>query len=73
MEVYVKLLMNTLLRVKPYHQHSIISVGKFTYKMITNQNHLSKNDFKSSSRSIICEVIFKSKSFFGVKVNQNHF
>jgi len=37
-------------------------LGKITYKMISDQNQISKNDLKSSSKSITCEVIS----------NQNH-
>jgi len=45
-------------------------LGKITFKVISDQhqNHLSKIDLKSSSKSLTCEVISNQTHFFGVKI-----
>jgi len=45
-------------------------LGKITFKLISdqNQNHLSKIDLKSTSKSLTFEVISNQNHFFGVKV-----
>jgi len=45
-------------------------LGKITFKVISdqNQNHLSKIDLKSSSKSLTCEVISNQNHLFGVKI-----
>jgi len=44
-------------------------LGKITFKVISdqNQNHLSKIDLKSSSKSLTCEVISNQNHIFGSK------
>jgi len=45
-------------------------LGKITFKMISdqNQNHFSKIDLKSSSKSLTSEVISNQNHFFVVKI-----
>jgi len=48
-------------------------LGKITYKVILDQNQMSKNDLKSSSKSLTCEVISNKNHSLGEMIsNQNH-